>query len=248
MKKILGVLAAIAILAAAAFAIWGNQKSSEANDNGSEVHDAEVKDTAQPTQLTTLHDVSNEGEFYDSISWAVENGIMEANDGMFSPEKTATRTDMVSALYQYAKYIGNDVSGGEEINILSYNDATDIAEGKYEAFQWACFVGLIGKESDTSLRPNEELTRQDVIKLLYDFAVLIKQDVSIGEDVNILSYNDFAEIDEGNFEAFQWACGAGIIRETDTASQTLNPMEKETRAQIAEIIMQFDNIRTDSAA
>ena len=55
-----------------------------------------------------------------------------------------------------------DVSAGEDTNILSYNDAQNIKEGKYEAFQWACAVGLVGQDGETKLRPNDKVTREDM--------------------------------------------------------------------------------------
>ncbi|MBQ7102896.1 MAG: S-layer homology domain-containing protein [Anaerotignum sp.] len=45
--------------------------------------------------------------------------------------------------------------------------------------------------------------------------------ISVGENTNILSYNDAFEISEYAIPAMQWACGAGIIRGNDDG--TLNP-------------------------
>ena len=40
-------------------------------------------------------------------------------------------------------------------------------------------------------------------------------DVSVGEETNILSYNDALEISEYAIPAMQWACGAGLINGND---------------------------------
>lgn len=45
--------------------------------------------------------------------------------------------------------------------------------------------------------------------------------ISVGENTNILSYNDAFEISEYAIPAMQWACGAGIISGNDDG--TLNP-------------------------
>lgn len=226
MKKLLGLLLVISILMTVSTAAFA------ANEKGYEKHGA--------AKSIVLKDVNKNTWFYQSALWAVENGIMEADDGKFSPNKTAARKDIISALHQYAKHIGVDVFSDQETNVLSFEDGFDIPENKYEAFQWACSIGLIGKNGETKLRPNEELTRQNMIKLLYDFAVLLKQDVSVGENTNILSYHDVDKVVEGNFEAFQWACGTGIIGGTDNT--TLNALSKVTRAQLAVVLMRFDKL------
>lgn len=226
MKKLLELMLGISILmnfSSAAFA---------ANEKDYEEHGG-----AKPV---VLKDANKNTWSYQSVPWAVENGIMEADNGKFSSNKIATRSDIISALYQRAKHVGVYGCFSQETNILSFEDGFDIPENKYEAFQWACSIGLIGKNGETKLHPNEELTRQNMIKLLYDFAVLLKQDVSVGKNTNILSFNDVDKIAEGNFEAFQWACGTGIIGGTENT--TLNPLSKTTRTQLVDVLMRFDNL------
>ena len=62
-------------------------------------------------------------------------------------------------------------------------------------------------------------------------------DVSVGEDTNILSYDDVFDVAEYAIPAFQWACGAGVIN--GTTESTLSPLGTATRAQFARIIMVF---------
>ena len=62
--------------------------------------------------------------------------------------------------------------------------------------------------------------------------------MSIGEDTNILSYTDVADLSEYAIPAMQWACGAGIISGTGDGS-TLTPQGEATRAQAATVLMRF---------
>ncbi len=50
----------------------------------------------------------------------------------------------------------------------------------------------------------------------------------IGENTNILSYNDFDSISEYAIVAMQYACGSGLMK-GKTASK-LNPKDNATRA------------------
>lgn len=62
--------------------------------------------------------------------------------------------------------------------------------------------------------------------------------MSIGEDTNILSYTDVADLSEYAIPAMQWAVGAGIINGTGDGS-TLTPLGQATRAQAAVMLMRF---------
>ncbi len=62
-------------------------------------------------------------------------------------------------------------------------------------------------------------------------------DVSVGEDTNILSYEDFAEISEYAIPAIQWATGSGLMR--GVTDGELSPHGTATRAQIATMMMRF---------
>lgn len=57
----------------------------------------------------------------------------------------------------------------------------------------------------------------------------------MGENINILSYNDFGFISKYAIPAVQWACGEGIIG--GYTDGTLKPNAIATRAHTVEILM-----------
>jgi len=61
----------------------------------------------------------------------------------------------------------------------------------------------------------------------------------VGEDTNILSYQDFGKIHEYAIPALQWATGAGVMNGTDGGF--LDPGEPATRAQVATMLMRYLN-------
>ena len=189
-------------------------------------------------------DLAGDTWYHDSVHYCLEHmlivGRTGPEDSTFDPEGSVTRDDLVRTLYRSAIAFGADVSVGEDTNILSYTDAFDIPQGSFEAFQWACGSGLLGGETRV-LEPNKALTRAELVMSLYDFAKWLQLDVSVGEDTNILSYDDAFEIPEGAFEAFQWACGAGVIR--GVSERELAPNSGTTRAQLATVVMRIDGLR-----
>jgi len=61
-------------------------------------------------------------------------------------------------------------------------------------------------------------------------------DVSVGENTNILSYEDAFQIEDYAIPAFQWACGAGI---TSGYDGYLEPQANATRAEVAAMLVRF---------
>ena len=67
-------------------------------------------------------------------------------------------------------------------------------------------------------------------------------DVSVGEDTNILSYEDVAQVSEVFIPAMQWACGSGMTagkNAADGSGLILDPKGSTTRAQMATMVMRF---------
>ena len=89
--------------------------------------------------------------------------------------------------------------------------------------------------------PNANITREQLVTMLYRYAKSTGKDVSVGKDTNILSYADATTVSEYAVPAMQWACGAGIV---NGANGKLNPQNNATRAEVAAILMRFcENIK-----
>ena len=62
-------------------------------------------------------------------------------------------------------------------------------------------------------------------------------DVSVGEDTNILSYDDALSVSGWAMSSMQWACGSGIV--SGKTESTLAPKDGATRAEIATVMMRY---------
>ncbi len=214
--------------------IEGYVPSEDAEESG----DADVIEPI--TKVFEFEDVNENDWYYDEIQYVCNAGIFNGiSETMFAPEETATREQLVTVLYRYAKNKSIDVSVGEDTNILSYDDAFDISEYAVEAFQWACGAGIINGTTISTLSPKDLVTREQLVTILYRYAKNAGVDVSVGEDTNILSYDDAFDISEYAVEAFQWACGSKVI--TGKTVSTLAPQDFVTRAEYATMIMRFDD-------
>lgn len=76
-------------------------------------------------------------------SLAAEAKIVSGyGNGKFEPNQKITREQLAAIFYRYAAYKGYDVSVGENTNILSFADASDITPYAIPAIQWAYGSGV----------------------------------------------------------------------------------------------------------
>ena len=175
-------------------------------------------------------DVDDGDWFADAVRFVYENGMMNGvSETDFAPHATTSRSMIVTILYRLE---------GEPVVDYAM-DFTDVAGDAYyaEAVRWAASEGIVGGYGGGLFGSDDAVTREQLAVILYRYAVYKGYDVSIGEDTNILSYVDFADLSEYAIPAMQWACGAGII--TGVTDATLVPHGTATRAQCAAMLMRF---------
>ena len=119
----------------------------------------------------SFRDVSDSAWYSSAIRWATANGLANGyGNGLFGPNDTITREQLVAMLWRYCKYKGYDVSVGEDTNILSYADAFDIAQYAMPAMQWACGSGMIqgvAANGTMYLAPQGDAVRSQSASMLY---------------------------------------------------------------------------------
>ena len=177
-------------------------------------------------------DVSEDHMFYEDIKYVYEKGLMEGTgNNKFSPETVMTRGMIVTTLYR--------MEGKPAVNAnITFSD---VASGMYytDAVAWAAENGIVKGCGDGTFRPNDTITREQMVTILYRYAEYKGCDVSVGEDTNILSFDDAEQVAPYAIEAFEWAGGAGIIN--GTSKTTLSPKGSATRGQVAAILHRYCN-------
>ena len=102
-----------------------------------------------------------------AVKWAKESNLIYENDKDFNPESAISRQQLASVLYLYAQLKGYDVSLGEETNILSYDDAFDIAEYAIPAMQYTIGTGIINGKTVSTINPKDNTTRAEIAVILH---------------------------------------------------------------------------------
>ena len=176
-------------------------------------------------------DVAENAWYADAAAYVYEHGLMAGTSATtFAPDATTSRSMIATILWRMA--------GSPVVNYaMNY---TDVAQGQWcsEAIRWATSEGIVGGYGNGLFGTNDPITREQFAAMLYRFAQEQGYDVSIGENTNILSYTDVADLSEYAISAMQWAVGAGIINGTGDGS-TLTPQGQATRAQAAVMLTRF---------
>ena len=184
-----------------------------------------------PPESLPFTDIADNAWYADAVRYVYKHGLMAGTSATtFAPDVTTSRSMIATILWRMA--------GSPVVNYaMTY---TDVAQGQWysEAVRWATSEGIVGGYGNGLFGTNDTITREQFAAMLYRFAQEQGYEVSIGENTNILSYTDVADLSEYAISAMQWAVGAGIINGTGDGS-TLSPQGQATRAQAAVMLMRF---------
>ena len=173
-------------------------------------------------------DVDPSAAYYSAVKYCYENNIFKGvTDTMFMPNNTITRGQMVTVLWR--------MNGSPEPK--NANPFGDVAATSpfVKAIAWAAENKLTNGITETTFAPAQAISRQQFLTILYRYAQFMGYDVSVGEDTNILSFEDVGEVGEYAIPAMQWAVGSGVL----AAEKTLTPRAAAPRYNVAEFLANF---------
>ena len=173
-------------------------------------------------------DVAEGDWFYDAVVYAYQNELMDGVGGnRFAPNSETTRAQLVTILYRLE---GEPAVSGD----LPF---TDVESGTWytDAILWAAQNNIVNGVSDTEFAPGDDLTRQQLVTILYRYAEAKGYDVSASADLS--GYPDADQVQDYAQPAMAWAVAENIIQGMEDG--TLKPAGNASRAQIATILMRF---------
>ena len=185
---------------------------------------------------TGFTDVLDTDWFKADVEKAVENKLMTGTSATtFNPKGVTTRAMVVATLYRLA--------GSPEVT--EKVAFTDVASGSYyeAAVAWAAKNEIASGTSATTFEPNKAVTREQLAKFLFNYAVYQGMDaVTLAE--NLSSFADHDSVSGYAVPAMQWAVGQGFINGTDGK---LLPTGTATRCQFAAILNRFTAAQSEKA-
>ena len=194
--------------------------------NGQVTVKATFVETQEPAPAMPFTDVHEGDWFYEEVLYAYENGLMNGvGDNRFAPNSATTRGMLVTILYRLE---GEPAVTGE----AGFDDVGDT--WYTDAVIWAAANDIVNGIGDNQFGPENTLTREQLVTMLYRYAEAAGYDVSAAADLS--GYPDAGKVQTYAQEAMSWAVAEGIVEGMDG---NLNPAGNASRAQIATILMRF---------
>ena len=180
-------------------------------------------------------DLDPESWSYEGIQYCVATGLMSGVGGTtFLPGGVTTRAQIVQILYNLS---GDTADYGNY-----YLPFTDVAPGDwfYEAVAWAYANDIVAGTSATTFAPNVDITREQMTVILYGYTAKYAPAFT-GGGTSLGQFPDAGSVANWAYAAMNWAVGNGLISGIESYGVTyLTPQGSATRAQVAAILMRFE--------
>ncbi|MGB5823028.1 MAG: S-layer homology domain-containing protein [Proteocatella sp.] len=180
------------------------------------------------TWVNPFTDVNTNDWFYDALSYVNSADMMSGTSATtFEPNIGTTRGMIVTIIHRLA---GSPKS-------LKASSFEDVEKGKWysEAIDWASDNGIVHGYDAKTFGPNDNITREQMVSILYNYANYMKYDMNYTE--NLSNFEDSNDISMYANTSMNWAVAKGIMSGTTTTK--LTPKGKATRGQVAAILMKF---------
>ncbi len=180
----------------------------------------------EPVSTLPFSDVASEDWFCDAVQYVFDNGMMNGvGNGLFAPDSNLTRGMIAQVLYNLE---GTPEAGSDAF--------TDVEAGQWyaDAVNWAAANNIVSGYGDSTFGPQKDITREQMAQILYNYAVFKGYDVSAQGDLS--AFGDGSETSDWALPAMKWAVGTGLLQ---GYAGRLNPAGTATRAEVAQILMNF---------
>lgn len=174
-------------------------------------------------------DVLPEYWFYNDVMTAYNNGwIAGMSETEFSPNTATSRAMVTTILYRMS-------AASVEVEENQFSDV--VADSWYEAgVVWAAELGIVSGYGDGIFAPNDNITREQLAVILYNYALSLGIDVELSGVMGMAGYVDIGEISSWAVPAMTWAVLSGIFT---GSGDELNPTDAATRAELAVVLNKF---------
>lgn len=177
---------------------------------------------------------------HEGLDYCIYRGyIAGTSASTVAPTGVCTRAQLVSILYRMQ---------GEPTTVKGYELAKlrapfdDVPRGQWytDAIWWAKLTGVVAGTSATTFDPSGEITREQLAVILYNYTQQFASG-SLTATGSLTGFPDAGSVSSWARTEMAWAVGNGLISGTGSGSVAyLSPQGSATRAQVAAILMRFE--------
>jgi len=182
-------------------------------------------------------DVNSSDWYYKAVDYVYNAGLFTGVGGdKFSPHMTMDRAMLMTAFYRLAG------SPEREMNeaTASFSDVPESA-WYYKFVRWAATQEITAGIGDNKFGPDLQLTREQVVTLLYSFATrYMGQRMDGRADVTL--YSDYEKSSDWARDALSWAVHYGVLDESWAGENTLGGHQYADRAEVSAMLAAFAQV------
>ena len=170
-------------------------------------------------------DVPKDAWYYDNVAYCWKNGLMQGVSAHeFHPDEATTRAQVATVLYRMA---GTPSVAGMSCPFQ------DVPHNSYyeNAVIWGYNTGVIKGTSATTFEPDANITREQMVTLLFRYSGESAPSGSLSQFGDAASISDFAR------PAVIWAVQNGIV--SGTGDGNFTPQGTATRGQLAKVLHMY---------
>lgn len=176
-------------------------------------------------------DVKETDWFYPAVKYIGERDLMKGvGADSFGPDEMTSRAMFVTILHRME---GRPAAP----EMFSFKD---VEAGKYyaDAVGWAAANGIVKGIGNDTFAPDMRITREQAAFMLQNYALYKKMELGDGDELT--EFEDGDAISPWALNALKWAVAQNVM--TGKSETVLAPQAPATRAELAQILMNFMEI------
>lgn len=192
--------------------------------------------SAGAASMSDFSDVRPADWYSAAVNYVCENRLMNGTSNTtFSPNATTSRGMIVTILYRLA--------GSPDMPESNWGyPYIDVDAAAYYStpVYWARVNDLVTGYSDTQFGPDDAITREQLTAILYRYADYLGLDTDTGFIPDkYYDFSDHQSVSRYAANAMSWCVNKGIV---SGSNGKLNPQGTATRAEVATMLMNAENI------
>lgn len=177
---------------------------------------------------------------HEGLDYCIYRGyIAGTSASTVAPTGVCTRAQLVSILYR----MQGEPTAVRGIELAKLRAPfNDVPRGQWytDAIWWAKLTGVVAGTSATTFDPSGEITREQLAVILYNYTQQFASG-SLTATGSLAGFPDAGSVSSWARTEMAWAVGNGLISGTGSGSVAyLSPQGSATRAQVAAILMRFE--------
>lgn len=178
---------------------------------------------------TAFSDLETDRWYHEATDFVIDAGLMNGvGSGCFAPDDTTNRAMVVTILWR--------LEGEPAAAVATNFDDVEPDRWYTDAITWAASEQIVKGYSTDSFGPNDPITREQFVTILWRYAQHKGYHVDARSSINMNTFDDTYQISDYAKEAMQWACSNGLM---EGDGESLTPRSNATRAQAAALFQRF---------